>query len=82
MSFTSSRKSTILSLCVRRVWSAPHFFVNSNFSSEVPVAITVAPRYFPNWTAAMPTPPVEPWTKSASPLVRFPLLTRETYAVR
>ena len=38
--------------------------------------------YFPSCTAAIATPPVDPWTRRFSPASKFPLLTKDTYAVK
>ena len=47
-------------------------------TEEADVAITVAPSIFPMSTAAMPTPPVLPWTSSVSPAFRLPRMTSPT----
>src|SRR4051812_46442996 len=50
-------------------WWAPAAFANDPFLGELTVVTTVAPDQRANWTAALPTAPAPPCTRTVSPVI-------------
>jgi hypothetical protein len=74
-------RSTSDSVVESIVSVAPDATAASSFSREPAAAITRAPSAAPSCTAASPTPPPAPVTKSVSPLRSAPRSTRPWYVV-